>query len=311
MLLTVTSNPAIDRTLHVPHLEVGHVHRTAEVYLTAGGKGLNVARAARSLQQSTLATGPLAGHVGRLVAELAEREGLPAEWYWLEAGETRNSLLLTHDTGDATVVNENGPVLSREIWRSFTEHVQRLALRAHAVAVSSSLPPGVPPSAHGALARSLAVDGRPVYLDTSGLALAEALSQPRGLCIKVNRQELGEGLAAELQSEAELLDACRHVLGAGAWLVVVSLGSEGAMAVSPTGAWRASAPRVRVSSTVGSGDSLLAGLAVERMRGRRLDEALAFGIACGSANAMSRHPARFEWSTALELMRHVKLRKLG
>src|SRR5262245_23800484 len=175
MLLTVTANPAIDRTLHIPRLDVGAVHRTAEIYMTAGGKGINVARAARNLGQIVLATAPLAGHGGRLVAELAEREGLAADWFWLDSGETRNSLLLTHDQSDATVINEVGPSFLRDQWVRFAEHVMQIASRARAVAFSSSLPPGVPPSAHGEMARRLATAERPVYVDTSGLALVEAL----------------------------------------------------------------------------------------------------------------------------------------
>ena len=310
MLLTVTANPAIDRTLHVPHLAVGTVHRTAEIYMTAGGKGINVARAARSLGQVVTATAPLAGHAGRLVAELASREGLDADWFWLESGETRNSLLLTHDGTDATVINEVGPSFLREEWTRFSDHVLSVAKRAKAVAISSSLPPGVPPSAHGELARRLAAE-LPVYVDTSGLALVEALESPERICIKVNREELAEGLAADLQSHSDILEASRVLLRRSATFVVVTLGKEGAIAMAEHGAWHAQAPQLEVRSSVGSGDSLLAGLIVERSRGRSLEEALAFGVACGSANAMTRHPARFEWSAALELMRRIRVKKLA
>jgi fructose-1-phosphate kinase PfkB-like protein len=103
LLLTVTPNPAIDRTLHVPYLTVGTVHRTNQVYLVAGGKGLNVTRSAHALGGNVMVTGPLAGYSGRLVASLAREEGLVADWYEMESGETRTCLLITHDDSDATV----------------------------------------------------------------------------------------------------------------------------------------------------------------------------------------------------------------
>jgi 1-phosphofructokinase family hexose kinase len=310
MLLTVTSNPAVDRTLHVPRLVAGAVHRAAEVGLTAGGKGLNVTRAARGLGLEVLATGPLAGHSGRLVAELAAREGLAADWHWLDSGETRASLLLTHEHGDATVINEPGPRIEPAAWRRFAAHVLALAGRARAVALSSSMPPGVPPRAPGELARALATDGRAVYLDTSGAALAAALEEPGGLCVKVNRAELAEALGLELPEPSAIVEAARLVLGRGAELVVVTLGAAGAIGVETQGAWHAAAPAVAVQSSVGSGDSLLAGLVLERLSGRSLPEALAFGVACGSANATTRHPGSFEHGLAQELIREVPVRCL-
>jgi len=311
MLLTITSNPAIDRTLHVPHLKVGAVHRTAQVHLAAGGKGLNVARAARTLGNRVMVTGPLAGHTGRMVADLAAAEGLLADWYWMELGETRTCLLLTHDLGDATVINETGPILSEAAWQGFVAHIQRLAQKAQAVAFSGSLPPGVAPGELGRLARSLVTTERAVYLDSSGAALAEALVQPTGLCIKVNREELAAGLGIEIQDKATCLKAGEELLARGAALVVVTLGHEGALAIAPEvgtsgpGCWYAGAPPIEVVSTVGSGDALLAGLAVARLRGQNLGAALALGVACGAANALGRQPGRFEKNMVEALLERI------
>jgi 1-phosphofructokinase family hexose kinase len=310
MLVAVTPNPAIDRTLYVPTLTVGAIHRTAEVRLAAGGKGLNVTRAARILGGAVLATAPLAGHAGRIVASLAAEEGLPSDWYWLEAGETRTCLLLNHATGDATVINETGPTLPGASWEGFLAHVERLAGGAAAVAFSGSLPPGAPPESLGAFAGALTAKGQTVYLDTSGQALATTLAQPAGLCIKVNRAELaaGLGLPGDALSREGLLEAGRALLRRGAAQVVVTLGAEGALALEPAGGWWAAPPPVEpVVSTVGSGDAFLAGLTVAQMKGQPLEQALAWAVACGAANTLTPLPGHFEPEVAEKLLARVAI----
>ena len=147
MLLTITPNPPLDRTLHVPRMTVGTVHRASQVHLAAGGKGLNVSRVARLLDCPALATGPLGGRAGQLFAELADDEDFLADWYWLKTGETRTCLLINHEASDATVINEPGPTVSPEDWGGLASHVGRLARPVQAVAFSGSLPPGVAASA--------------------------------------------------------------------------------------------------------------------------------------------------------------------
>ncbi|GIK41641.1 MAG: 1-phosphofructokinase [Chloroflexota bacterium] len=311
MLLTITPNPTIDRMLHVPKLTAGLVHRATSVQLGAGGKGLNTARAARTLGGEVVVTAPLAGHSGRLLADLLAEEGLPADWYWLESGETRAAELLTHDSGDATVINEPGESMSPQAWEDFAGHVERLASRARAVAFCGSLLPGVEPEVLGVLARALVSPRRAVYLDTSVAALAAALTQPSGLCLKVNRAELAVGLgrSADSFSISQVIEAGQALLAQGAALVVVTLGAEGALGIAPEGCWQASSPWVKVVSTVGSGDSFLAGLAIARMEGGSLASALALGVACGAANATTHLPGRFEHSLVETLLSQVNVKR--
>lgn len=312
MLLTVTSNPTIDRTLHVAHLSVGEVHRASAVHLAAGGKGLNVTRAARTLGCPVQATGPLAGHAGRLMADLAVAEGIPAEWYWLPSWETRTCLLINHDAHDTTVINEPGEPFAAGEWAGFAAHVQTLAAHAQAVAFSGSLPPGVNPTALSQLARSIAAPERAVYLDSSGTALEAVLVQPNGLVIKINRAELAAGLGISDYdfSLEKILAAGQILLERGAVLVVITAGGEGALAISPEGCWQALAPQVNVVSTVGSGDSMLAGLAIARLWGKEVAEALAYGVACGTANALTSLPGRFEREKVEDLLQLIKTKRV-
>ncbi len=310
MLLAVAPNPTIDHLAHVPAMTVGAVHRATTVEQVAGGKGLNVARAACSLGCDTLTTGPLAGHAGRLVADMVSTEGLSADWYWLKTGETRTCLLLTHDRGDATVINEPGPLVSAAEWQGMTAYWRRLAHQAQAVAIGGSLPPGVEADGLRAAAAALATPARPVYLDTNGPALNAALAHPAGLCLKVNRAELSAGLETALPDVRHIVEAGQRLLARGAALVVVTLGDEGALAMAPAGCWQASVPPVEVVSTVGSGDSLLAGLAMARLNGESLETALAWGVACGAANALTNVPGQFAREKVEALLAGVRVKKL-
>jgi 1-phosphofructokinase family hexose kinase len=260
-----------------------------------------------------VATGPLAGHAGRIVADLAVAEGLRTNWHWLAQGETRTCTLINHDGGDTTVINEQGPTLSAGDWAGFAAHVQQIAQKAKAVAFAGSVSLGVAPEALGELARSLATPQRVVYVDTSAAALAAVLTQPEGICIKVNRGELagGLGLDSDGVSLTELIHEAQRLIAQGAALVVVSLGSEGALMVTAEGQiWQATAPALKVVSTVGSGDSMLAGLVVARLRGYSLPEALAFSVACGTANVMSTLPGRFERGQVETLLGQVRVNQL-
>jgi 1-phosphofructokinase family hexose kinase len=240
-------------------------------------------------------------------------EGLKTDWHWLVQGETRTCTLINHDGGDTTVINEQGPTLSAGDWAGFAAHIQQIAQKAKAVAFAGSVPLGVAPEALGELARSLATPQRAVYVDTSAAALAAVLAQPQGICLKVNRGELADGLGLEPNkvSLTDLIHEARRLITQGAALVVVSLGGEGALMVTTEGqVWQATAPSLRIISTVGSGDSMLAGLVVARLRGYSLPEALAFSVACGTANVMSTLPGRFERSQVETLLGQVGVTQL-
>ena len=311
-LLTVTCNPSLDRILHIPHLTISTIHRTATVESLPSGKGLNVSRAALPLGVPVTSTGILGGRIGQLLADLAEIHGLNGNWYWLEQAETRICTLVNHDGVDSTVLNEDGPQISTADWDGFCTHVQTLAQSAGLVVFSGSVPPGLHADALPSLARSLAAGGLPVIVDTSNAPLTAALENPDGLCIKINQFELALGLA--LQFETGAVDAIATAAGVllerGAAQVIITLGADGALLISPEGCWRAAAPPVEMVSSVGSGDSLTAGLATAWLRGDTLPDALAMGVACGSANALTALPGKIDPRQVEVLRRQVQVQAL-
>lgn len=294
MLLIVTPNPALDRTMVFRGLRLGAVLRTDQLIVAAGGKGLNVARAARTLDQPALVCAPLGGLTGELVARLAAAEGLAAHWTRHSAGETRTCVLLVDpDGGDATALNEVGPPLAPADWAAFAADVRALAPGAAMVIVSGSLPHGVAPERLGELVGELGAQGIAVLVDCSGPPLAAALAAgPWG--VKVNGAELGAVLGRPVEDVAGALAALRELHGRGVSLAAVSLGAQGCVASDGAGSWWARPPHAPVVSSVGSGDSLLAGLATGLLRGLPLPEALRLGVACGTADALTIGGGRIE-----------------
>jgi 1-phosphofructokinase len=311
MLLIITPNPALDRTMIVGGLRLGAVHRTSEVAVAAGGKGLNVARAARALGQAALVCGPLGGHTGEQVAHLAAEEGLLCRWSNHGGGETRTCVLVVDASGasDATVLNEVGPPMSARGWMTFAAEVLEASASADLCAVAGSLPPGVPATALGALIRTLAERGRRVLADTSGQALAAALSaRPWGL--KVNAGEAGELLDAPILDVPAAEWAVGELRARGLELAAVSLGAQGCVAADASGTWWARPPAVEAQSTVGSGDSLTAGLLTGLLRGQPLPEALCLGVACGAADALTPSPGQITPETVARLAAGVVVQAL-
>ena len=315
MILCVTPNPAIDRVMVVPGLRLGKVHRIPGSLVMASGKGLNVARAIRILGGSALSAGFLGGHDGRLLAGLAEQEGLPGSWTPIE-GQTRTcTILVDPEKGEATVINEAGPAVSAAEWARLQADVLEHAAQASGlsqtscVCFSGSLPMGDSPAAFAALLRALVAARRQVWVDSSAEGLQAALSAgPVG--VKVNGLEAGEMLGMEVSDAASALQAAARLRNPLARPVVLTLGKAGAVMVTDEGGWLARPPEVQAVSAVGSGDSFLAGLVTSLEAGHPNGEALRRAAAAGAANALSPGSGRFEYSDFEKILGETRLEQV-
>lgn len=285
MILCVTPNPAIDRTLHVKTLDVGEVHRADKVLAVAGGKGLNVARTIQALGGEPLCMGLIGGHTGNLLEELAQREGLSAHWTRVK-NETRTCIILVEDVKDATVINDPGANVTAEECEIFVHDIWQQAEPHQLVCISGSLPPGFSLDIFEALLRGLVKKGKSVWADTSGTALKTALKL-HGLNIKVNAAELSEALGIDISNTDQAIHASKQLLKDGISSVVVTLGKDGAVLAASSGTWIAYPPVIKVVSSVGSGDAFLGGLAFALDAGHPPDVSLRHGIAAGAANALN------------------------
>lgn len=291
MILCLTPNPAIDRTLTLPSLSVGDVHRAEKVFVAAGGKGLNVARVIRTLGGEVLCMGFAGGHAGHLLADLAQNEELNSLWTWTGV-ETRTCTILVPANGDATVINEPGLPVSGSDWKRLRRDIRKSMLNSNLVCISGSWAPQAPADELRAVFGMLVEAGKQVWVDTSGSSLKTALECP-GLCIKVNGSEIGAVLGFEVNDPNSAKRALMILGERGMRASVITLGAAGALLATAQGRWSAQSPRVQVVSSVGSGDSFLGGLVNALDRGSDWSEALRDAIAAGAANALSAGGGRF------------------
>jgi 1-phosphofructokinase len=284
VIVTVTANPSVDRTVEVDRLEAGGVMRARASRVDAGGKGVNVARALAAHGHRAVAVVVAGGAEGSHLLSLLSGPAIPAALEVrpvIVAGSIRSNVTIVDAAGTTTKLNESGPTLSPD------ELAELAGTTAHAAAANSaewvvlsgSLPPGVPATWYAGQVADLAPIGVRVAVDTSGEALAEAASAGPDL-IKPNREELAELTGRHVDGPAEAAAAARLLLDKGVKAVLVSLGSDGAVLVDDDGAWHASAPVLNPRSSVGAGDALLAGFLASGGTGRR---ALAEAVAWGSA----------------------------
>ena len=305
MILCITPNPAIDRTIILPSLVLGSVNRAERSIVAAGGKGLNVARTIRILGGESLCMGFAGGHAGRLLADLAQNVGLNSSWTWINS-ETRTCTILVSQNGDATVINEPGMPVSKSDWKRLQRNVRKHVSSADLVCVSGSLPPDSSAEDLQGLLSMLVDAAKQVWVDTSGPALIAALSVP-GICIKVNGDEISKPLGFEVKDVPSSKRALMILGERGMTACVITLGAEGALLATKQGKWHAQGPSVRVVSTVGSGDSFLGGLLSVLDGGKDWPDALRDAVAAGTANALSAGGGQFALQEFKDIGKQIQI----
>jgi 1-phosphofructokinase family hexose kinase len=284
MILCVSPNPALDRTIVVSAFKAGQVFRARSSLVAAGGKGINVARAATILGEDTLCMGFMAGSMGRFAASLAEEEGLKSRWVWVE-GETRTCVIIADEvSGETTVINESGPTVTAQDWERLCSEVIVEAARADQICFSGSLPPGSPLESYVSLIQQTAALGKPVWIDTSGTALQSA-GRMKGVTIKINSDEASVIVGVQITDINAAVQAAKQIREGGPHTVVLTLGAEGAVIAHADGCWWVKPPAVKVVDAIGSGDSFLAGLVAAFARALSPERALQYAVAAGAANA--------------------------
>ncbi|RJS94139.1 1-phosphofructokinase family hexose kinase [Salinisphaera sp. Q1T1-3] len=285
-VVTITLNPAIDLSIGVDVLSPGTVHRAERTTTRCGGKGHNVAEVLAAHGHAVTAAGFLgAANADRFVAAFAAC-GI-VDGCTRIAGETRTNVKIGEADGRVTDLNTAGAGIDDEAWARLLADVDDLLSAAPAaVVVSGSLAPGVSPHAFAGLVLRITARGTPVWLDTSGAALAAGIAAGPTL-VKPNEAELAEWDGHTPASRDELLAAARRMQAGGAADVVISRGDDALLWVTPAAVWQAEPPRVRVIDTVCAGDTLLAGLLHGRLSGWADARTLAFAAAL-AADAVTR-----------------------
>jgi len=287
-LLTITLNPALDVCAVVPVLEPDRKMHCHDLSVNPGGGGVNVARVAIRLGTEAVAAVLAGGSIGSRLRELLAEERVPVEIVPI-AGEVRENFTAVESTsGRQYRFVLPGPTVSREEWACAIDRLTSLTVPDSLVVVSGSLPEGVAASDLADLVGRLRGAGAEIIVDTSGDALRAAAGVGTTM-MKPSLRELSTFAGQALTSHVDIDTAARSLLELGPnHSVIVSLAGAGALLVQRQGpsTW-IHAPQVRVVSTVGAGDSLVAGVAVTLLRGGSVLEAACFGVAAGSAATLA------------------------
>lgn len=278
MIVTVTPNPSLDRSLEVASLTRGGVLRAEHVRVDPGGKGINVATALTANGHPSRAVVPAGGYEGDQLCDAVAAAGIDVVRVPIDH-PIRTNVSLVEPDGTVTKINAPGPSLDETQARALTLAAVEAIEGASWVAGCGSLPPGAPDGLYAALVDDAHAAGARAAIDASGTPLLAAIDAGPDL-IKPNVHELADATGRTLRRLGEVLDAARELHERGARCVAVSLGADGAVLVDADGAWHATTPPITVRSAVGAGDSMVAGLLAAGGHG---PDALRQGVAYGVA----------------------------
>ncbi len=311
MILTVTLNAAIDRTVAVPNFRLGQRHRAVESRTVAGGKGVNVARALKLLGRPVIVTGLAGGSTGTRILERLAEESILNDFTRIE-GESRTNLAVVDPTsGQQTEINERGPEVRPDEVDRFIEKLLYLAQGASLCVLAGSVPPGVDPAVYARLIAELQRLDVPAVLDTDGEPMRFGLRAEPAV-VAPNVLEAEEAVGHEFNDADDLALGLAGLLEMGAREAVITR-EAGCVAIVDDGGrhrFEVEIEPLDPVSRVGSGDCFLAGYVAARYEGANPRECLAYGVACGAESTQHFGAGTLDPHEVNRLMSRVEVKEL-
>jgi 1-phosphofructokinase/tagatose 6-phosphate kinase len=312
LILTVTLNAAIDRTVAVPNFRLGRRHRAVEQSTVAGGKGVNVARALRLLGRPVLATGLGGGPTGTRIVEQLTEEGVLNDFTRIAEESRTNLAVIDPTSGEQTEINERGPAVSPEDIDEFVDKLLYLAQGADFCVIAGSVPPGIDPDVYGRLVTEFHRLEVPVLLDTDGEPMRAGLRAAPAV-VAPNAAEAEEAVGHEFHDGDDLTLGLRELIEMGAGEAIITR-EAGCVAIVGEASERRRyeveiAPLDPVAS-VGSGDAFLAGYVAARYSGGSPRDCLAYGVACGAESTQHFGAGTLDPREVERLLPRVEVREL-
>ncbi len=309
MIITVTLNAAIDKSLAVPNFRLGRRHRTVEQRTMAGGKGVNIARTLKALGQPVIATGFTGGATGTHIVEQLTEESILNDFVRIRDESRTNTSVLDPTSGVQTEINERGPAVTAREVELFRDKLLYLARGAAIVVFAGSLPRGVEPDLYASLIRDLERSEVTTVVDTDGEPLRQAVRAEPDL-VSPNVIEAEELVGHEFSSEEERQAAMGEIGALGPHEVIMTM-PDGCLAqVLLDGQRRLKRARIEPREPIakrGSGDAFLAGYLAARYEGRPPDQCVRFGVACGAESAGRFGAGQLDPREARRLMGDVEI----
>lgn len=292
--------PALQRTLEYAALRPGGVNRARRVSVTASGKATNTARVLKTLGADPLILSFCGGDNGKTVRDLLEQEQLPCRWIETKTETRICQTLLSEDAHGCTELVEDTPPLSAAEWKAFVKTFAQLQGEFDRIIFSGNLPSHAPADIYAKLL-SL-TDTEKTLIDSSGAPLLTALEH-RPALVKLNADEL----RSTFKSTAPITELAEELIAQGAGAVGLTQGKENAMLITPDGAAAFRVPQIKALNPIGSGDAVNAGISFALAKGHSLLEAFVFGLACGTANAMTLQPGAVSLEQIAELVPQIQI----
>ncbi len=306
MILTVTLNPAVDKTYTAGELITGHVNRMRSAMSLAGGKGVNVTKVLRQYEVPVCATGFLGGYAGDFIEDYLKGRQVDCRFIRVD-GETRSNMNILADNGYVTEILEPGPEIGEEKLQQFLSQYEALLSDCEIVVLSGSAARGLPDDIYVTLIEKARMKGIKTMLDTSGESLRNALFAKPYL-IKPNLKYIA---GHRLVNREAVVEAALEVHKSGIAHVIVSMGKKGLLSVSSGGyVYFAKAGTVRAVNTVGCGDCVVASFAMSVLKGDSKEEALRRAAAISAANASTLKSADVPLDVAQELYEGITVEKI-
>lgn len=309
MIITVTLNPALDKTVVLPGFAVNTVNRVETTRLDPGGKGINVSKSVQALGGKTLAIGVLGGGAGGYIKSALDVLGIENDMVITGSATRTNLKVVDPVLGTNTDINEPGQPVSPEDLQKVWQKITCVAKPGDTVVFAGKNPPEMDDALLASWVRKLKMLGVRVCVDTVGVPMQLALKEKPDI-IKPNREELSELMGRNLRTAEDILAAAKELVASGVGLVAVSMGADGAVFVTNEACYRGYSPKVHVASTVGAGDAMMAALVHYLAAGCSLEETVRRSVAVGSATVMFSGSEPADLSAILPLIDRVRIEKL-
>lgn len=308
-IVTITLNPAVDQTLNFTQFHVGQVNRVGRERLDPAGKGINVAKVINSLGQNVEVSGFLGRENAKIFEQYFQAQGIEDHFIKVNGATRVNTKIVDEDSGQVSEINFPGINYGSSDLQELKNVIKQLAEESKLFVLSGSLPGEAPLDIYREFTEILKNYDCKVFLDTSGSALAEGI-KAKPYAIKPNLEELEQLVGHSLDSEIAVLNAVEGLISGGIAKVVISLGGKGALVADGTQRLLVRPPEVKVSSTVGAGDALVAGLVYGEAQGMSLVEQARWATAVAAASVAQPGTQAGKLNDVEKLLPHVIIEEM-
>jgi 6-phosphofructokinase 2 len=309
MIATVTLNPSLDKIVTVEELVVDEANRWTSLRRDPGGKGINVSRVVHELGGETIAYGFIGGIDGETLKHLLQQQGVPFDFTPIE-GEIRSNFIITDlKTRRQTRIDAPGPSISKGELGKLIDKVTRIKPKPDFLVFAGSVPPGVPDDIYRQLIEKAKKSGIKTVLDSDNKWLKEGIGAKPNV-IKPNVHEAEELLEVHLRDEAAIIEAVKTLANRGIDVAAISRGKDGLIVANGEKILRVTSPQVEVRSTIGAGDSTIAGLVLKLSQGHGIEEASRWAAAAGTATTLTPGTELCRREDVERLLPQVKVERL-